>query len=50
MKYIAIIVLGIIVLGLTHSRVGDMVGIAVIAYGLGMLYINEKSKWRRSDE
>lgn len=46
MKYIAIIILGIIVLGLTHSRIGDIVGIAIVAFGLGMLYVNEKSKWR----
>ena len=50
MKYISIVILGIIILGLTHSRIADIVGIAVIAYGLGMLYINEKSKWRGSDE
>lgn len=46
MKYIAIIILGIIVLGLTHSRIADIVGIATIAYGLGMLYVSENGKWR----
>lgn len=50
MKYIAIIILGIIVLGLTHSRIGDMVGIAIVAYGLGMLYVSEKNKWEGNDE
>lgn len=50
MKYIAIIILGIIILGLTHSRIGDMVGIAIVAYGLGMLYVNEKTKWRGNEE
>ena len=50
MKYIATIVLGIIILGLTHSRIADIVGITIIAYGLGMLYNHEKSKWRGSDE
>ena len=49
MKYIVIIILGIIILGLTHSRLGDIVGIAIVAYGLGMLYVNEKSKWRREE-
>ena len=43
MKYIAIIILGIGVLGLTHSRIADIVGIAIVAYGLGMLYVNEKT-------
>ena len=46
MKYIAIIILGIIILGLTHSRIADVVGKLVIAYGLGMLYNSEKIKWR----
>jgi hypothetical protein len=50
MKYIATIILGIIVLGLTHSRIADIVGITIIAYGLGMLYVNEKGNWRGSDE
>lgn len=46
MKYIVIIILGIIILGLTHSRLGDIVGIATIAYGFGMAYIREKKTWR----
>jgi hypothetical protein len=50
MKYIATIVLGIIILGLTHSRIADIIGIAVIACGLGMLYNHEKNKWRGNDD
>ena len=40
------VLLGITILGLTHSKIGDLIGIAVIAYGFGMAYIREKKTWR----
>ena len=49
MKYIAIIILGIIVLGLTHSRIADIVGMLVIAFGVYKLCVSEKNKWRGED-
>lgn len=46
MKYIAIIILGIVILGLTHSRIADIVGMIVIAFGVYKLYVSENGKWR----
>lgn len=50
MKYIAIIILGVIILGLTHSRIADIVGMLVIAFGVYKLYVSENDRWRGSDE
>lgn len=44
MKYIATIVLGIVILGLTHSRIADIVGMLVIAFGVYKLYVSEHGK------
>ena len=44
--WLIIVLLGIIILGLTHSKMGDLIGIAVIAYGFGMAYIREKKTWK----
>ena len=39
------IIVGFLILGLTHSKIGDLIGIAIIAYGFGMAYIREKKTW-----
>ena len=40
------ILLGILILDSTTSRIGDLAGLAVIAYGVYKLYIREKKTWR----
>ena len=39
------ILLGILILDSTTSRIGDLAGLAVIAYGVYKLYIREKKTW-----
>lgn len=50
MKYIAIIILGIVILGLTHSRIADIVGMLVIAFGVYKLYVSENGTWRGEEQ
>lgn len=44
------ILLGILILDSTTSRIGDLAGLAVIAYGVYKLYIREKKTWNGGEE
>lgn len=43
------ILLGILILDSTTSRIGDLAGLAVIAFGVYKLYVSENGKWRGED-
>ncbi len=44
------ILLGLLILDSTTSKIGDLAGLAVIAYGMYKLYIREKKTWRGEEQ